>query len=225
MRIRSIVIGTFVACSSLRAATVATTADLLHIVGSGANLATLVIDFNDGTASESFAWGFRWDGEASGADMLLAIAAADPGLTLASSGDGDAGFFVSGIGYFDGVTNHSRSGGSFVTFPDDYISWGYYLAGGFAGGTPGVPDAIGGGGSSLPSSWTSSPSGASVDSFGTSGRLLTDGAWDTWSFGAHSEDFTHMAPPGGAPLAAVPEPSVMLAIVASLGFFPRRKRR
>ena len=62
--------------------------DLLFTVGNGANHAALVIDFNDGTTTESFAWGYRWDGVASGADMFLAIVAADSNLsasTFASS--------------------------------------------------------------------------------------------------------------------------------------------
>ncbi|MEM6885132.1 MAG: PEP-CTERM sorting domain-containing protein [Verrucomicrobiota bacterium] len=206
--------------------------DVEFWVGSGSNEAGLVIDFNDGTTTESFAWGYRWDGTASGADMLLAVVAADSQLSLTSSGTGSSGFFLSQIGYFDGVDSHSETNGSFAVHPADYLSWGYYIAGGFAGDDQpfvagGNPVAIGGGGVSLPSSWTSSPSGASLDSFGDSGRILTDGSWDAWSFGQNSTSFVHEVPPGPESItAAVPEPSTFLLLSIGLGLlgFSRRRR-
>lgn len=213
MHIRSIVVGVFVAGSSLHAAVISTTSDLLYVVGSGANLATLVIDFNDGSGSESFAWGYRWDGQASGADMLIAIAAADPGMTVQYFGTGDSGFYLTQIDYL----GHSQSNGDFVS---NFDYWGYYVSGGFAGGTLGNPDLVPGGGSTLPGSWLSSPSGAGDESFGITGRPLTDGSWDLWSFGPYSETYS-----GGAPIAAVPEPSVTLSFIAGLGLLLRRKRR
>lgn len=190
-----------------QAAVVSGTDDLLFVTGSGSNQASLVIDFNDGLSSESFAWGYRWDGVASGAGMLLAVAAADPNLSITSFGTADSGFFLTQISYFDGVESHSASGGTFATFPDDYVGWGYYLAGGTAGddtfGPGGIPTAIPGDGSSLPGVWTTSPSGASLDSFGETGRILADGAWDAWSFGPYDESFSHQASPGPeAPRAA-----------------------
>ena len=225
MKFRVLILAGLAACATTEAATVATTSDLLYVVGSGANLATLVIDFNDGSGTESFAWGYRWDGEASGADMLLAIAEADAGLSMVSFGDGDSGFFFSSLTYNDGTTTHSAAGGSFETFPEDYVSWGYYLSGGFAGGALGSPASVSGGGISLPSSWISSPVGAAADSFGDSGRLLTNGAWDVWSFGANGEDFFHTAPPSGSPTAAVPEPASGLLALGGIAVFLRRRKR
>ena len=55
-----------------------------------------------------------------------------------------------------------------------------------------------GGGSNLPGSWTESPVGASEESFGSSGRFLSDGAWDAWSFGEFGSNA-----PSGPVLAAV----------------------
>ncbi len=225
MKFRILILAGLAACATAEAATVATTSDLLYVVGSGANLATLVIDFNDGSTIDSFAWGFRWDGEASGADMLLAITAADQRISLVSFGNGDSGFFFSSLSYNDGTTTHSGNSGTFNTFPDDYVSWGYYLSGGFADGPLGSPNSVSGGGSTLPTSWTSAPTGAAAESFGVTGRLLTNGAWDVWSFGANGEDFSHLAPPSGSPAAAVPEPASGLLALGGLAVMLRRKRR
>ncbi len=202
--------------------------DVLFVAGSGANRATLVIDFNDGKTNESFAWGYRWDGVASGADMFLAITVADPSLSAVTFGSGAAGFFLTTISYLDGTDSHSESSGNFAVFPDDYFSWGYYAAGGFAGddtpGPGGSPLPVAGGGNALPASWTSSPVGASLDSFGESGRILSDGAWDAWSFGANDASFLHLAEPGPEmPAAAIPEPATAGLLVLAFGCLLRRR--
>ncbi len=210
--------GAIAALGSARAATISTSSDLLFTVGSGANQAALVIDFNDGTASESFAWGYRWDGTASGAGMILAIAAADPNLQITSDGTAAGGFFISAISYFDGSIQH-QGVNDFSSDPSS--GFGYYLAGGTAGG-----DAVAGGGAALPSSWSEAPVGASETSFGSEGRLLSDGAWDAWSFGEYDATFSHLDSPGPeAPTAAVPEPGVTWLGLASLGMLLRRRDR
>jgi len=192
-------------------------------VGTGSNEAALIIDFNDGELNESFAWGYRWNGTASGADMLLAIANASGRLSVLSSGTGASGFFLSQISYFHDTVFHQESNGDFSVFPSEFRSWGYYLAGGTAGddlaGPGGTPTPIAGGGTSLPTSWTPSPSGASLDSFGETGRILADGSWDAWSFGQNDASFVHQAPPGPEnPVAAIPEPSSLLLFFTGLGF-------
>lgn len=52
-------------------------ADIRAWAGTGANEAIMVIDFNDGLQPESYAWGYRWDGNANAAEMFQAIVAAD----------------------------------------------------------------------------------------------------------------------------------------------------
>lgn len=49
-------------------------------VGTGQNEAAFEIDWNDGSADSAMVWGYRWDGTATGEQMLDAIAAADPRL-------------------------------------------------------------------------------------------------------------------------------------------------
>jgi len=56
--------------------------DILNWTGTGSNEAALVIDWQDGSTHPALAWGYRWDGTATGEQMLLAIAAADPDLSV-----------------------------------------------------------------------------------------------------------------------------------------------
>ena len=186
--------------ASASATVVATSADLDFVVGKGSNLSVLVIDFNQGPES-SFAWGYRWDGSASGLDLLAAVSAADSNLSI------DSTSFLGSVDYFDGTNNFSATS----DFGAGAVSWGYYLAGGRADFFDDVTfelagnASILGGGVTLPSTYT-------IATSGTSGRDLEDGSWDAWSFGSYdpNNNFVHQVPPTASPLAAtvVPEPSV-----------------
>ncbi len=191
--------------------------------GSGPNRAALVIDFNDGFSIDSFAWGYRWSGTKSGADMFIDIVAGDPNLSAGYTGDGDSGFFLTSINYNDGTNSHSAISGGFTDPLVDYVSWGYYVVGGFSGddvpfAPGGSPVPISGGGVSLPLTWTLSNSGASLDSIGDSGRILEDGSWDGWTFGTYDAGFNWIGSAPSAPTAAIPEPSsVALALLGVAG--------
>lgn len=186
-----------------------TGSDIPLQIGSGPNTAYLVIDFNNGEAPDSFAWAFSFSGtDVSGADMLLAIAAVDPNLTLDYGGSGSDGFFLNGISYqYSGETISQES-----EYPT--ASWGYYIAGGQADGqSVSIP-----GGVSYPVDWESAMVGASDMSFGTPGRLLGDGSWDYWSVGPYDTNtFAHLGSPSGSPaVAPIPEPTQILVGFASL---------
>lgn len=201
-------------------AIVTSLSDITFWVGSGNNTAGLVVDFHDGSARQSFAWGYRWDGTASGADMILAITTADPGLSMVAFGTGASDFFLTEISFLDGMDLHTQTSGSFATYPADYSSWGYYIAGGSAGGA-----GVSGGGLALPTTWTSSPTAASLMGFGSPGRELANNSWDAWSFGLNSPSYEHTVPPGSTVFAAVPEPRVTTLIVLALSIvFYARKR-
>lgn len=178
-------------------------------IGSGPNTAYLVIDFNDGEAPDSFAWAYSFSGSVvSGADMLIAIAAVDPNLNLDYGGSGSEGFFLSAISYqYSGKTFSQES-----EYPS--ASWGYYIAGGQAGGqNVSIP-----GGITYPVDWETAMVGASDMSFGTPGRLLEDGSWDYWSVGPYDTDtFAHLGTPSGSPsVAPIPESNQILIGFASL---------
>jgi len=197
--------------------------DISFWVGSGSNRAGLVIDFHSVETKTSFAWGFLWDtGTPSGADMLIAIDNADANLSLTYSGDGESNFFLSGMDYVDGSTLYS----GVADYGVAGVSWGYYLSGGSAYDfNTSQTVAIPGGGTSLPSSWTVSPSGAS-NSLASPGRSLADLSWDAWSFGAYNPvTFDHEVPPSSTVYAAVPEPTtfVLLGFAGGLIIYVRKR--
>ena len=212
--------------------------DITHWAGAGANESALVIDFNDGSATDSFAWGYRWDDPVdpvvvSGAEMILAIADSDPNLEISHGGTEDDGFFITKIRY----KTFTATSGDFVT---NFDFWNYQLA----GGTTGVsnfdsaydPDGslpqiwnYPNGGTALPNSWESAKTGAAdfsgtypdADNTPIPGRRLANGSWDAWVFGV----FGSM--PSG-PITAAPEPEtagLLLALGAFLLALGRRTRK
>src|SRR5436190_22552906 len=84
----------------------------------GVNEAAVVIDFRDG--SPGVAWGFRWTAQETrtGQDMLAAILAADPALSV------DSTFFPNAFTY--GARTRSYSDNGTPDFTDD-LYWGYWV--------------------------------------------------------------------------------------------------
>lgn len=74
-------------------------------VGTGANKAAFVVQWNDGKNSDALVWGFRWDGNATGVDMVQAIAKADHRFYALQYNSGpDLGTTIGGLGFdLDGV--------------------------------------------------------------------------------------------------------------------------
>ncbi len=75
--------------------------DIEFWVGSGENRAVLVIEWDDGTHDKTtLAWGFRWDGSATGEDMIKAIVEADDRLfAIFEEWTNPEGSTVYGLGY------------------------------------------------------------------------------------------------------------------------------
>ena len=74
--------------------------DIQYWVGSGTNKCAVVIDFNDGSVPNcSFAWGFRWNGDAPSMKAILdEITAEDPRLKMFASVS-QYGSFIDAFGY------------------------------------------------------------------------------------------------------------------------------
>lgn len=211
---RIIVAACLAAFTSAHAGLVSSLDDIELWAGSGTNRSALLVDFHDGNTQESFVWGFRWNGSATGFDMLTAIDNAWTELTL------DNPSFVNSITYTQGIVTHVQASNWVTT------SWGYYLAGGTATqfdsnppygpiGTLNVP----GGGALLPISWTISPAGSSD-------RFLADGSWDALSFGAfNTMTFDHETPPSSPAYAAIPEPSTIAFLIlgATLAIYAKKR--
>lgn len=160
--------------------------DIAYWTGAGANRAALAIDFDgDSTTDHALVWGFRWDGAATGRDMLDAIVASDPRLFARIGDSGPQLGGVMGLGY-----DRSDDGSFAITVG------GPFDAEGFAYGAPNEADAqavdpadryregwfdgfwhygIAAGNPYSGGQWTFSRVGAST-------RPLSDGDWDSWAF-------------------------------------------
>ncbi len=151
-------------------------------VGSGDNQAALVIQWNDGKDdNKMLVWGYRWaEGETkTGADMVLDIAKADPAFTTYAS-ESSYGLYIQGFGYdLNGDGNMAFDDGGAVVYPRN---------GRVDGGSP--LDAT----DHWKSGWSydgyfayylAGKSGADYQysGVGASGRKLSDGCVDLWSYG------------------------------------------
>ena len=158
--------------------------DIQFWVGSGSNRAALAIDWaDDSMQPPALVWGYRWDDTAHGSDMFTAIVAADPGLS-AKLGTSPTNRAVYGLGYDAngngafGTSDNTvfDSQGFAFTDPADLAvatdSGDYYAEGWFTGfwhyGLAANNPYDGG-------SWSDIAAGMS-------GRTLSDGAWDSWTF-------------------------------------------
>ena len=184
------VLATCVLSAQCFAATVTGFEDVRYWVGSGENHAALVIDW-DHTSSqdEALVWGFRWDGVATGEDMIRAIVETDSRLYLRHGTSGALGLPIYGLGYdenndgqFALTTNvqFSAEGFAETSIPDQppiqpgasAAQEDRYAEGFFTGFWH---YAIGDGNPLTDGTWMSSPAGLSS-------RQLADGSWDAWTF-------------------------------------------
>ncbi len=189
--------------------------DITYWVGSGANQAALVIDWDgDDPDNHSLVWGYSWDGTKTSEDMLRAVVLADPRLYAKISGPSSFGIGIFGIGYdLDGDDVFGISdgtvfpaGGLVVADPDDtavatdaddlyregFFSgfWNFGLSAGnpFAGG-----------------SWSSAQTGVT-------GETLANGDWNSLAFTVTFADVFASNPQS----AAVPEASSILLVAGTL---------
>lgn len=157
--------------------------DITFWVGEGENEAALVLQWNDDREPGAIVWGYRFDGNSNGYEMIKAIAAADNRLYFAAS-NSSYGYTIGGIGFdidedgdvalLDGdirveVVNGFAENGNFDNLkaadPDDlWFSgwmtgyWSYYV-----GENETIPPT-------------------DYSGFGASSRPLTDGSVDGWYF-------------------------------------------
>ena len=223
-------LGAFVGLAGTAQAGFVTSLDDVDVwVGTGSNRAAFVVDWKTSSGTSSFIWGYRWDGAATGEDMLRALAASNTGLyaNLGDFGSG-LGFALFGIGFdanhngvfgvspaltfTNGIASADRDGGladgRAPTDPGDFYRegwwtgyWSYWIK----------PDAA--------SDWGYSDTGMS-------GRALKDGSWDGWSFAA-GFDAGPPSPASNPSVVSTPEPSSWILLVIGAGtliVYARRQR-
>lgn len=197
----------------LNSAPAASFDDVQYWVGSGANQAAFVIDWNDGKSAESLLWGYRWNGAATGLDMFQAIVSADSRLFAHVGGYAwgtailGVGFDLNGNGNF-GVTpalSFDSAGLFNSTSPNDarvaLEAGDHYVEGWSMGYWEYFNKANSG------AAWASA-------SGGIADRVLADGVWDGLNFNL---GFAWPGATPGEPVAvtAVPEPSALALLSLS----------
>ena len=94
-------------------------ADIAYWIGSGENEAILIVSWDESSPAQSLAWGYRWNGTKTAAQMLTEIDSADSRLSISGVSSG----FISDISYSDATYNLST----------EYY-WCYTVDGDWAGG-------------------------------------------------------------------------------------------
>ncbi|MGU3374147.1 T9SS type A sorting domain-containing protein [Chryseobacterium sp. M5A1_1a] len=169
--------------------------DVQYWVGTGSNQAAFVVQWNDGKNPDALVWGFKWDGNATGEDMLKAIAKADHRFyTLLYQGT-QFGTAIGGIGFdLNGQNSRALIKSGNATYPlypldgivnttaydfDEYVAQdtGDHWNSGWYNG--------------FWSYWVKDPTDAD---FGFSGvgattRVLQNGSWDVWNYSPMSGSF------------------------------------
>ncbi|MFM8365495.1 MAG: PEP-CTERM sorting domain-containing protein [Verrucomicrobiota bacterium] len=199
--------------------------DINYWVGEGPNRAAMVIQWNDGINPGALAWGYRWSGNATGLDMINAIAGNttitdsfnDP---LGSLTGADSRLAVGVVRYSFGDTIYSivYSGSNPARTRADWKSgyWEYLIFGGnfeYTNWGDTEPSLYNTPGSPLYSNvnWFSSP-------IGMGDRELVDGSWDALSFAPGGEGRNVLQP------VAVPEPAA-LGLTGLIGLLLIHARR
>lgn len=153
--------------------------------GTGQKRAALVIQWNDEKNPDALVWGYKWDGEATGADMLEAIVAADPRLFALLMKGTQFGTTLGGFGYdinqanvpvlINGTTEKEVVNGVVQATSYDFDDWSCN------------DDADHWGSGWNYSYWAycvreNENQEFLYSSFGMSSRTLQDGSWDGWWF-------------------------------------------
>lgn len=181
--------------------------DIQNWTGEGENRAALVIQWNDSREQYALVFGYRWDGLATGSDMIKAVVKNNPRLytlmqytNVSSPTDPNGGYTINGFGWDadnDGDISlvDTGNGNQVYTSEDGFFEHprGYnpelggssdYDYDNWKAGDDG--DFWGAGWYlSYWSYWVGEgehPSSLSYSSWGASGRVLENGSWDGWNF-------------------------------------------
>lgn len=165
--------------------------------GSGDDVTRLLLQFAGTVDSVLYTYRFTFNAETplTGADLFLALDAADPQLTLTFSGSASANFYLTDVSY-DGYSE--------PTFEEEgNFYWTYFVSGGKEQQIGGPPNY-----EPIPGQFDPVPSGAwNSASAGASNRVVEPGSWDAWVFGEYDAEFNYI---GALPsVAPVPEPGVV----------------
>jgi len=200
---RSLILGVaaaaMLACPARAAfVTVDDFSEIILWAGTGVNEAGFVLQFTDGEAPTSIAWGYRWDGSATAEEMIFAIAGSITGAAPAPPAGLDSrlaidvsefapfGFFVNTISYNQsGLPSEWFQGTRQIV--DDFVNTGTYPAFYLASAAGGV--------------WSGATMNLDLSGAGMSDTVLADGGWYGFVQSDGTDPFAFTQP-----VSAVPEP-------------------
>ncbi|MFP3591629.1 DUF5074 domain-containing protein [Chryseobacterium sp. SIMBA_038] len=176
--------------------TTLTFADVQYWVGTGSNQAAFVVQWNDSKNPDALVWGFRWDGNATGEDMLKAIAKADHRFyTLLYQGT-QFGSAIGGLGFdLNGANTNALYKNGNVTYPyypvDGIVNTTAYDFDDYTAADAADHWSSGWTTNGYWSYWVKDPTDADFgySGVGASTRALVNGSWDVWNFNAGFSDF------------------------------------
>ncbi len=169
--------------------------DIQYWVGSGTNEAAFVVQWNDSKNPDALVWGFRWNGNATGEDMLRAIAQADHRFfTLLYPGT-QFGTAIGGFGFdLNGQNTNALYKNGNTTYPlypvSGVLNTSAYDFDDFTAADAG--DHWGSGWyNSYWSYWVKDPADADFEysGVGATSRVLQNGSWDVWNFNPGMNSF------------------------------------
>lgn len=159
--------------------------DIQNWTGTGSKRAALVIQWNDEKNPDAMVWGYKWDGEATGADMLTAIATADPNLFALVMKGTQFGMTLGGLGYdLNGINPQMlMNGGSEKEVVNGFVETSSYDFDNWS--CTDTQDHWASGW--MKAYWTYCVRDKQTDRFnyssqGVSNRTLSDGSWDAFWF-------------------------------------------
>jgi len=169
--------------------------DIVYWVGTGTNEAAFVVQWNDAKNPDALVWGFRWNGTATGEDMLKAIAKTDKRFFSLLYQGTQFGTAIGGLGFdLDGNDTNALYKNGNTTYPlypvdgiinttsydfDDYTAKDaddHWATGWYSG---------------YWSYWVKDPADTEFgySGLGASSRQLENGSFDVWNFNPNMESY------------------------------------
>ena len=172
--------------------------DIVYWVGTGSNKAVFAVQWNDAKNPDALVWGFRWDGNATGEDMLKAIAKADKRFySLLYYSGPNLGTAIGGIGFdLDGQGTVGLYNNGNTTYPlyplDGVVNTSAYDFDNYTSIDANDHWSAGWASKGYWSYWVKDPADADFgySGLGASSRTLENGSWDVWNFNPDFEEYT-----------------------------------
>lgn len=162
--------------------------DIEYWIGEGSKRALFAVQWNDPRETHALVWGYNFDGDKYGVDLVRDIAAADPAFYAMIQFTGSMGFTICGLGYDrdgDGeIALRNKKTGEML-YPDEpgiFINTNGYDYDNYE--VADADDYWGAGWyNSYWSYWVADGGGDfGYSGLGASSRKLSDGSWDGWNF-------------------------------------------